>query len=71
VRLNSVSSSVYNLRHYPVGSMVASTFFTSGYLLTWPALIALALLAANGLPRSTSSCWSSVAASSPDLPAWK
>jgi len=45
--LRSVSTSVYNLEHDPVGSLVASAFFTQGYLLAWPALIALALFGAN------------------------
>lgn len=45
--LNSVSTSVHNLRHDAVGTMVASAFFTNGYLLAWPFLIALALFGAN------------------------
>jgi hypothetical protein len=41
------STSVYNLRHDPVGSLVVSAFVTHGYALAWPALIALALFGAN------------------------
>jgi hypothetical protein len=45
--LRSASTSVYNLEHDPVGSLIASAFFTQGYLLAWPALVALALFGAN------------------------
>jgi hypothetical protein len=45
--LRGASTSVYNLQHDPVGSLIASAFFTQGYLLAWPALIALALFGAN------------------------
>jgi hypothetical protein len=45
--LRSASTSVYNLEHDPVGSLLASAFFTQGYLLAWPTLIALALFGAN------------------------
>jgi hypothetical protein len=41
------STSVYNLRHDPVGSLVVSAFVTQGYAFAWPALIALALFGAN------------------------
>jgi hypothetical protein len=41
------STSVYNLRHDPVGSLLVSAFITQGYALAWPALIALALFGAN------------------------
>jgi hypothetical protein len=41
------STSVYNLRHDPVGSLVVSAFVTQGYAYAWPALIALALFGAN------------------------
>jgi hypothetical protein len=41
------STSVYNLRHDPVGCLIASAFFTTGYLLAWPALVALAMFGAN------------------------
>jgi hypothetical protein len=41
------STSVYNLRHDPVGSLVVSAFVTQGYAFVWPALIALALFGAN------------------------
>jgi hypothetical protein len=43
----SASTSVYNLEHDPVGSLLASAFFTQGYIPAWPALIALALFGAN------------------------
>ena len=45
--LRWASTSVYNLEHDPVGSLVASAFVTQGYLLAWPALIALALFGAS------------------------
>jgi len=45
--LRWASTSVHNLQHDPVGCLVASAFFTNGYLLAWPALIALALFGAN------------------------
>lgn len=45
--LRWASTSVYNLEHDPVGSLVASAFFTQGSLLAWPVLIALALFGAN------------------------
>jgi hypothetical protein len=45
--LRWASTSVHNLEHDPVGCLVASAFFTTGYLLAWPALIALALFGAN------------------------
>jgi hypothetical protein len=45
--LRWASTSVYNLQHDPIGSLLASAFFTQGYLLAWPALIALALFGAN------------------------
>jgi hypothetical protein len=45
--LRSASTSVYNLEHDPVGTLIASAFFTQGYLLAWPVLIALALFGAN------------------------
>ena len=41
------STSVHNLQHDPVGSLVASAFVTQGYWLAWPFLIALALFGAN------------------------
>lgn len=43
----SASTNLHNLAHDPVGSLVASAFFTQGYMLAWPALIALALFGAN------------------------
>jgi len=41
------STSVYNLRHDPVGSLIVSAFVTQGYAFAWPALIVLALFGAN------------------------
>jgi hypothetical protein len=35
------------LRHDPVGSLIASAFFTSSHLLAWPVLVALAVFGAN------------------------
>lgn len=40
------STNVANLRHDPVGSLVASAFVTPGPTMAWAALIALALLGA-------------------------
>jgi hypothetical protein len=42
------STSVHNLHHDPVGSLVVSAFVTQGFPLAWPVLIALALFGANG-----------------------
>ncbi len=41
------STSVYNLQHDPVGSLVVSAFVAQGYWLAWPFLIAMALFGAN------------------------
>lgn len=41
------STNVHNLTHNPAGCMIASAFFPTGAPLAWPALIALALFAAN------------------------
>jgi len=41
------STSVHNLEHHPVGSLVVSAFVPSGSELAWPFLIALALFGAN------------------------
>jgi hypothetical protein len=41
------STSVHNLQHDPVGSLVVSAFIAQGYWLAWPFLIALALFGAN------------------------
>ncbi len=46
--LSWASTSVHNLRHEPVGSLVASAFVTQGFEIAWPVLIALALFGANG-----------------------
>jgi hypothetical protein len=45
--LRWASTSVGNLRHDPVGSLIASAFFTGSHLLAWPALVALAVFGAN------------------------
>jgi hypothetical protein len=41
------STSVRNLEHHPVGCLVVSAFVTTGSLLAWPLLIALAMFGAN------------------------
>ncbi len=41
------STSVHNLIHDPLGSLVASAFIAQGYRVAWPFLIALALFGAN------------------------
>jgi hypothetical protein len=41
------STSVHNLEHHPVGSLVVSAFVPSGFDLAWPFIIALALFGAN------------------------
>jgi Rhomboid-like protein len=41
------STSVHNLQHDPVGSLVVSAFVSQGYWLAWPFLIALAMFGAN------------------------
>ena len=41
------STNVHNLRHHPVGSLVASAFVTQSFATAWPALIALAMFGAN------------------------
>jgi hypothetical protein len=43
------STSVHNLEHDPVGSLVVSAFVTTGSLLAWPILISLAMFGANHL----------------------
>lgn len=45
--LRWASTNVHNLQHNPAGSLIASAFFPQGYLLAWPALIALGLFGAN------------------------
>jgi hypothetical protein len=45
--LQWASTSVHNLRRDPLGSLIASAFFTSSHLLAWPALVALAVFGAN------------------------
>jgi hypothetical protein len=41
------STSIVNLRHDPVGCLVASAFIPSGSAIAWPVLIAVALLGAS------------------------
>ena len=41
------STNVANLEHEPAGPLVVSAFVSPGYLLTWPALITLAVFGAN------------------------
>ena len=45
--LRWASTNVHNLRHDPVGSLIASAFFTGSHLLAWPVLAALGLFGAN------------------------
>lgn len=45
--LDWASTSVHNLAHHPVGSLVASAFFPASFPLVWPVLIALATFAAT------------------------
>jgi hypothetical protein len=45
--LRWASTNVVNLRHDPLGSLVASAFFPAGSAAAWPALIALAMFGAN------------------------
>jgi len=41
------STNIVNLRHDPVGCLVASAFIPSGSAIAWPVLIAVALLGAS------------------------
>lgn len=41
------STSVHNLKHDPIGSLVVSAFIATGFLLVWPILIVLAMFGAN------------------------
>jgi hypothetical protein len=41
------STSVHNLGHDPVGSLVVSAFVTQEFAIAWPVLIALAMFGAN------------------------
>jgi len=53
------STNVANLSREPVGPLVLSAFIAPGYLLVWPALIALAAFGANravGNARTTLIC---------------
>jgi hypothetical protein len=45
--LGWASTSVHSLEHHPVGCLVVSAFVPTGFVPTWPLLIALALLGAN------------------------
>ncbi len=45
--LRGASTSVQNLTHHPVASLIASAFFPTTFLLAWPVLIALALFGAT------------------------
>ncbi len=45
--LGWASTNVHNLRHDPVGCLVASAFVTQTFAGAWPALIALAMFGAN------------------------
>jgi hypothetical protein len=45
--LRWASTNVHNLRHHPVGSLVASAFVAQTFATAWPALIALAMFGAN------------------------
>jgi hypothetical protein len=47
--LRWASTSVHNLTHHPVASLVASAFFPTSSLLAWPILIALALFGATSV----------------------
>src|ERR1700692_518085 len=41
------STNVVNLRHDPLGCLIASAFVPSGYSVAWPFLIAMAMFGAN------------------------
>jgi hypothetical protein len=43
------STSVHNLEHDPLGCLIASAFFPTSFLLAWPAVIALAMVAATSV----------------------
>lgn len=47
--LRWASTSVHNLTHHPVASLIVSAFFPTGYLWAWPAVIALALFGATSV----------------------
>ena len=47
--LRWASTSVQNLTHHPVASLIASAFFPTSFLLAWPVLIALALFGATSV----------------------
>jgi hypothetical protein len=47
--LTWASTSVHNLEHHPLGCLVASAFFPTSFLLAWPAVIALAMVAATSV----------------------
>jgi hypothetical protein len=47
--LRWASTSVHNLTHHPVPSLIASAFFPTSYLWAWPILVALALFGATSV----------------------
>jgi hypothetical protein len=47
--LRWASTSVQNLTHHPVASLIASAFLPTSFLLAWPVLIALALVGATSV----------------------
>jgi hypothetical protein len=47
--LRWASTSVQNLTHHPIASLIASAFFPTSFLLAWPILIALALFGATAV----------------------
>ena len=47
--LGWASTNVHNLRHDPVGCLVASAFVTQTFAVAWPGLIVLAMFGANGV----------------------
>ena len=47
--LRWASTSVQNLTHHPVASLIASAFFPTSFLLAWPVLVALALFGATSV----------------------
>lgn len=49
VLLRWASTSVQNLTHHPLASLVASAFFPTSFLWAWPILIALALFGATSV----------------------
>jgi len=58
VLLRWASTNVHNLQHDPVGSLLASAFFTQGYLLARPSPSRCCMAAGSPAPRPrwTSCC---------------